>query len=213
MTPAMIQLQGVCLSAGSFYLGQVQLCLAAGEYVALMGKTGEGKTSLLECIAGLRQPTRGSIHLAGVDITQLPPALRGVGYVPQDLALFPHLNVRQNMAFSLRVRGMPDEGQVQQLAEWLGISHLLERRVTTLSGGEAQRTALARALAPQPSVLLLDEPFSALDEETRAQMYEVMRSLRAKTQLTVLHVTHSKAEAQELADRIITLGQLSQPVG
>ena len=209
MSPHFIQLEQVCLSAGSFHLKGVELTLAAGEYVALMGRTGEGKTSLLECLAGLRSPAAGRVLLAGQDITHLPPASRGIGYVPQDLALFPHLTVQQNLAFSLKVRGIPDQGQVQQLAAWLGISHLLPRRVTSLSGGEAQRTALGRALAPQPSVLLLDEPFSALDDATRSQMYDLMRSLRSKTQLTVLHVTHSKAEALELADRIVTLADLS----
>jgi ABC-type sugar transport system ATPase subunit len=209
MSSTMIQLQRVCLSAGSFKLSNVQLSVAAGEYVALMGRTGEGKTSLLECLAGLRDPASGSVLLAGRDITQLPPADRGIGYVPQDLALFPHLTVQQNLAFSLKVRGIPEQGQVHQLAEWLGISHLLTRRVTTLSGGEAQRTALGRALTSQPAVLLLDEPFSALDEVTRSQMYELMRSIRSKTELTVLHVTHSRAEALELADRIVSVSELS----
>ena len=201
----MIALQDITIQSGAFRLANVSLSLARGECVALMGRTGQGKTTIIEAICGLRKVTQGCIRIDGQDVTHLPPAQRGVGYVPQDLALFPTMTVRQNLAFALRIRRKPQA--VDELAGWLGIAPLLERRVTTLSGGEAQRTALGRALSFEPKVLLLDEPFSALDEETRAGMHQLMREVRQRTGVTVLHITHNRSEADALADRIITLEQ------
>ena len=204
----MIELRHITINSGSFFLRDLLLTLDAGEYVALMGKTGQGKTTILEAIAGLRTVSAGKIWLEGRDVTHLAPAQRGVGYVPQDLSLFTTMSVRQNLGFALRVRGMPQDQirlRVQSLAEWLGLASLLDRRVTELSGGEAQRTALGRALAFEPRLLLLDEPFSALDEETRTEMHRLMASVREHTGVTVLHVTHNRGEAVALADRIIHL--------
>jgi ABC-type sugar transport system ATPase subunit len=200
-----LRVTGLIVHSGAFQLGPLDLQLASGEYLALMGRTGCGKSTTLEAVAGLRTPVAGRIWIADQEVTALAPGLRGVGYVPQDLALFPTLTVEQNLAFGLTLRRQPWQSQVTELAHWLGISHLLQRRVTSLSGGEAQRTALGRALAIQPKLLLLDEPFSALDEETRKQMYQVMRQVRQRTGVTVLHVTHSRAEADELSDRRLVL--------
>jgi molybdate/tungstate transport system ATP-binding protein len=198
-----VTLTGVRVAAGGFNLGPLDLAIRQGEYVALMGRTGQGKSTLLEAIAGLRTVTAGRIRIGDRDVTELAPGERRVGYVPQDLALFPTLRVRENLAFALNIRGLPWQARVSEIADWLGIGHLLERKVTTLSGGEAQRCALGRALASEPELLLLDEPFSALDEETCEQMYELM--LRIREKVSVLHVTHHRAEAVRLGDRVLRL--------
>jgi ABC-type sugar transport system ATPase subunit len=206
--PTTIELRNLSITAGTFSLRDVSLSVRAGEYVALMGRTGQGKTTILEAIAGLREISAGAIILEGRDVTQLPPAQRGVGYVPQDLALFPTMSVRANLAFALKIRGFSWQermARVQDLAGWLGIASLLDRRVTSLSGGEAQRTALGRALSFQPQVLLLDEPFSALDDATREEMHQLMQRVREHTGVTVLHVTHNRAEAAALADRVLVI--------
>ncbi len=207
-TEPMIELDGLCIQSGGFSLSSLSLCVAGGEYVALMGRTGQGKTTILEAIAGLRTVTGGRVSIAGIEVTKLPPAVRGVGYVPQDLALFPTMTVEENLSFALRMRGIAKaviDERIRDLAGWLGIQSLLTRRVTMLSGGEAQRTALGRALSFKPKVLLLDEPFSALDETTREEMHDLMRQVREHTHVSVLHVTHNKAEASALADRVVTL--------
>ena len=201
----MIELRHVGIVSGAFNLRDVSLTLQSGEYVALMGRTGQGKTTILEAIAGLRTVTDGQIIIEGTDVTHLPPAQRGVGYVPQDLALFPTMTVRENLEFALRIRGTPNHQRIQSLSEWLGITSLLERSVGQLSGGEAQRTALGRALSFEPKVLLLDEPFSALDEDTRLEMHRLMASVCEKTGVTVLHVTHNRSEALALAKRMLTI--------
>src|SRR5439155_23700301 len=142
------------------------------------------------------------------DVTDLHPADRGVGYVPQDLSLFPTLRVRDNLGFALDVRRRPAlevSRRVDELAELLGLGRLLDRWPGGLSGGEAQRVALGRALAAAPPVLLLDEPLSALDEDTRAEMYALLRAVQRLTGVTVLHVTHSRREAEVLAGRLLVL--------
>jgi ABC-type sugar transport system ATPase subunit len=173
-----------------------------------MGRTGAGKTTLLETICGLKPVRTGTIRLMDVDVTHQTPAERGVGYVPQDLALFPTHTVRQHLGFALEVRGWSPravEGRVDELAELLGIRRLLDRRPLGLSGGESQRVALGRALAFRPPILLLDEPLSALDDTTRAEMYTLLRSVQRVTGVTTLHVTHSLSEAKVLADRLLLL--------
>jgi ABC-type sugar transport system ATPase subunit len=204
----MIELQDIGIASGSFRLSSISLRIAAGEHATLMGRTGQGKTTILEAIAGLRAITSGRILIDGSDVTSLPPAERGIGFVPQDLALFPTMSVRENVAFALRVRGWQAarcEARVHELADWLGLAKLLDRSVRTLSGGEAQRTALGRALAAQPKVLLLDEPFSALDDATRAEMHDLMRSVRAHSGVTVLHITHHRAESMALGTQRLEL--------
>ncbi len=211
----MIQLQDVTYQAGNFRLSPVTLHLAAGEYAVLMGKTGNGKTTLLELICGLRRCHGGRILIHGTDVTRFPPADRQVGYVPQDLALFPHLTVLEHLEFALRLRRLPTQqmhDRTEELANHLGISPLLKRSVQGLSGGEAQRVALGRALAARPRLLLLDEPLSALDHETRAELQQVLRNLNRTFQITILHVTHNLDEASALATRRLQIvqGQLTE---
>ena len=196
--------------AGSFSLADVSFELISGHYAILMGRTGRGKTTLLEVICGLRSATAGAIHIAHQNVTDLPPRARGIGYVPQDLALFSTMTVRENIGFALSIRRMTANDirrRVDELAALLGVQALLERMPIHLSGGEKQRVALGRALAAQPHVLLLDEPFSALDDHTRDEMHALMRTVRTATGATVLHVTHSRAEAQALGDQIFVLDQ------
>jgi molybdate/tungstate transport system ATP-binding protein len=197
----MISLENISWKApgGGFGLEDVSFAIPGGTYAVMMGATGCGKTTLLEILCGLRQPCRGRILLDDRDVTHLEPRERGIGYVPQDLALFPVKRVAAQIAFPLQMRGLKDEqGMIQELVEELGISHLMDRFPDALSGGEKQRVALARALAAQPRVLLLDEPLSALDEATRGQAMELLRSLQVRHGLTVLHVTHSASEAAAL---------------
>lgn len=204
----MISVRNLTLAQGAFRLDGASFEVPTGQYGVLMGRTGTGKTTILEAICGLRPLRAGSVQLMGHDVTFLKPAERGVGYVPQDRALFPTMTVRQHLAFALVVHRWSQTAiaqRVDELARLLGIAHLLYRFPAGLSGGEAQRVALGRALAMRPGVLLLDEPLSALDEETREEMYALLRTVREQTQVTVLHITHSREEAQRLADRILTL--------
>jgi ABC-type sugar transport system ATPase subunit len=204
----MIAVKDLAIRAGAFHLDGLSFHVADGEYAVLMGKTGSGKTTILEAICGLRPVRAGRIFLLGRDATRLRPADRGLGYVPQDLALFPTLNVRDHLAFGPEVRGWDRSSivrRVGELSELLGLGGLLDRKPHGLSGGEAQRVALGRALAFRPRVLLLDEPLSALDDETRADMYTLLRSVQRLTGVTALHVTHSLSEAKALADRILVL--------
>jgi ABC-type sugar transport system ATPase subunit len=165
-----------------------------------MGSTGCGKTTLLEVLCGLRRPQKGRVLIDGCDVTSLEPRERGIGYVPQDLALFPTLKVYDQIAFALKLRGLTAAARVRELADELVISHLLDRQTETLSGGEKQRVAIARALAASPKFLLLDEPLSALDEAMRGEAAAMLQRIQQQHQLTVLHVTHSQAEATQLAD-------------
>jgi len=168
-----------------------------------MGKTGCGKTSILEAVAGLRPIAGGQVRLGDRHVTFLEPGERGIGYVPQDAALFRTMTVYNHLAFALNLRGADRKAiqiRVVELADWLGIAHLLDRRPVGLSGGEAQRVALGRALSFRPRYLLLDEPLSSLDEDTRGSMVELLGRLRKSGDVTVLHVTHSRAEADRLAD-------------
>lgn len=211
----MIELHDITIRSGPFSLTNVTLTIPEGTYAVLMGGTGQGKTTILEAICGLRSVTRGRVLLNGHDVTRWKPGDRGVGYVPQDLALFPIMTVRGHLEFALRVRrcsrGLIRE-RVAELAHVLGIEPLLGRRVTNLSGGEAQRVALGRALSFRPRVLLLDEPLNALDEATRDRLCELLRSIQKQSGLTTLHITHGRSEARLLAERLFVLeaGQLHE---
>jgi ABC-type sugar transport system ATPase subunit len=203
-----IRLERVSVRAGRFRLVDVDLEVPAGQYCVLMGRTGSGKTTLLEAICGLRSVASGRIGLRGRDVTRLRPADRGVGYVPQDGALFPTATVRDHLAFGPSVHRWSRSAiaeRVAELAGLLGLGHLLDRKPPGLSGGEAQRVALGRALAARPDILCLDEPLSALDEETREEMYTLLDRVRRHTGVTTLHVTHHSAEAERLADRVVLL--------
>jgi len=210
----MIYVRGICLTAGSFHLRKVNLHVRAGEYFVLMGRTGSGKSLLLQSICGLLRPSAGSIAIDGRDVTHLEPRDRNLGYMPQDTGLFPHLSVWRNITFSLRVRGTGRKEarrQAEPLVKMLGVQPLLGRDCPRLSGGEKQKVALARALARNPKVLLLDEPVSALDEPTRADVCADLRRIQKALNLTVIHVCHSLAEAG-IADRVgvIEAGQVQQ---
>lgn len=211
----MIFVDQVTIKAGEFVLRDISLQLPHGCYGALMGRTGCGKSTMLEAIAGLKRVQSGRIIVNDRDVTHLPPAARGIGYVPQDGALFTTKTVFEQLAFALVIRHQPTnhiKKRVHELAELLGITHLLSRYPPGLSGGERQRIALGRALAFKPSLLLLDEPLSAIDEETRDEMYALLRLVHQESQLTALHVTHSPQEARALATHIFTLsGTNSSP--
>jgi molybdate/tungstate transport system ATP-binding protein len=210
-----IELDDLCIRQGAFALENLSFQVPSGAYSVLMGKTGCGKTSVLECVAGLRTPVSGRIRLHGHDVTDLAPGARGLGYVPQDGALFRTMRVRDQLAFALVIRHWPvrqiDE-RVKELAGWLGLEALLDRFTHGLSGGEAQRIALGRALAFHPRALLLDEPLSSLDEDTRGELTSLLKQLHARENLTVLHVTHSRSEAERLGDVIFRLenGKISE---
>jgi len=201
----MIDLKNVYLKAGSFILNDISIEVPAGRYAILMGRTGCGKTSLLEAIIGLKSVAGGKICLCGEDVTQIRPSGRGVGYVPQDRALFPTMTVREHLSFALEIRHEKPEAiseRVHSLAEELGISHLLDRKPQGLSGGEGQRVALGRALSFRPKILCLDEPLSAVDEAMREDLCELLKRVQRETQTTVLHVTHNLSEAEKMADDI-----------
>ena len=196
----------VALNQGEFHLSNVSFEVPAGAYAVLMGPTGCGKTTVLELLCGLRAPLIGKIHLDGADVTKLSPAARGVGYVPQDGALFPKLTVGEQIGFALRVRHAPEAevvARVAELGELLGVGHLLGRSPHGLSGGERQRVALGRALAFRPKVLCLDEPLGALDEDMHGEMCALLKSIHAESGVTALHVTHSANEAEELATQLL----------
>lgn len=204
----MIELRDVTIRAGQFKLEHISLDIAAGEYAVLMGKTGRGKSTILEAICGLRKVQAGRISIHETDVTDWSPADRQIGYVPQDLALFATLTVREHLEFALRLRKEPRKAvndRVAELSEVLGIMRLLDRTIRGLSGGESQRVALGRALSFRPSVLLLDEPLSALDEDTRREMHALLKTVKDNTGVTTLHVTHSVEEAEALADRRFVL--------
>ncbi len=211
----MIRLEGIAWQAGSFRLENVNLSIPTGQYAVLMGPTGCGKTTLLEIVCGLRRPFAGRVFIGDQDVTREPPAARGVGYVPQDGAMFPTMTVREQLGFALRLRRRPVAEiteRVDQLATELGITALLDRLPQHLSGGERQRVALGRALAAQPKVLVLDEPLSALDEELRDDLAALLRRVQRQHGVTALHITHSRAEAGQLADVLFRIkdGQVSE---
>lgn len=191
----MIELRDIAVRQGAFNLARVTLRVEAGAHAVVMGPTGCGKTTLLEVIAGLRDPVSGRVLLHGVDVTDVDPAARRVGYVPQEAAVFRTMTVRANLAFGLAIRRRDSAAAVAVLAERLKLTHLLDRRSVGLSGGEAQRVALGRALAFGPCVLLLDEPFNAADAATRADLIALLKDERERRALTVLHVTHDRSDA------------------
>lgn len=204
----MISITNLSVRQGKFALAAVTLAVPTGKYAVLMGKSGCGKTTILEVIAGLRAAAAGAIELAGRNVTHLRPGSRGLGYVPQDGALFPTLSVRDNLGFALDVRGTGRndiQKRIEELAGWLELGPLLDRMPARLSGGEKQRVALGRALAARPPVLLLDEPLAALDDETREQLVHMLLRLRETRSVTVLHVTHGRAEAERLGDLVFCL--------
>ncbi|MCX5684894.1 MAG: ATP-binding cassette domain-containing protein [Planctomycetota bacterium] len=211
----MLKIKDLALQAGEFRVEVAAMEVAAGEYFVLLGPNGSGKTLLLSCLAGLLRAERGTVLVAGQDVTHVEPRRRNIGYVPQDYGLFPHMDVARNITFALRVRGMAHAAAMERLApliELLNLRRLLEHWPLTLSGGERQKAALARALAIRPSLLLLDEPVSALDWPTRAEVLEQLRRVQQELAVTTIHVCHSPDEALAVADRagVMIGGRLAQ---
>jgi molybdate transport system ATP-binding protein/molybdate/tungstate transport system ATP-binding protein len=210
-----IELKNVDVTVADFNLQQINLMVAKGMYAVILGPTGAGKTVLLESIAGLHTIRAGEVLLDGRDVTDTVPEERGVSIVYQDYTLFPHLTVRENIIFGLKIRHML-QPKINEELEWIcgifEVEHLLNRLPATLSGGERQRVALARALITNPEILLLDEPLSALDAESREEMRFLLKNTQQKMGVTTLHVTHDFEEAMSLADNIVVInqGQIAQ---
>jgi molybdate transport system ATP-binding protein len=201
----MIEIKGLNLEFQNFALKNIDLEIRSGEYFLLVGPTGAGKTLLLETIAGLHRIKSGTITVDGDNITPLAPEKRDFGMVYQDCALFPHLSVAENIAFGIKVKARKKQ-DLDSIVSLLDIGHLLMRKPGKLSGGEKQKVALARALAIRPRLLLLDEPLSALDPETREGLRNELKKIHRQTAVTIIHVTHDFDEALTLADRIAVMG-------
>ncbi|MCX5999812.1 MAG: ABC transporter ATP-binding protein [Chloroflexi bacterium] len=211
----MIQIKDLTVEVGGFRLAEINLNVQSGEYLIILGPTGAGKTVLLETVAGLYPVLSGTISVDGREITDLRPEKRKVAIVYQDQALFPHLSVEQNIAFGLKLMKSPRQlihSKVSRMAELLGITDLLRRLPGTLSGGERQKAALARALITEPEVLLLDEPLSALDVLSRERMQRELAEMHRRLTVTTIHVTHDFEEAMALGDRVAIMnqGQIAQ---
>ena len=213
----MIRTEEMSFRIGTFQLQRLSINIAKGEYFILLGPPGSGKTIFLECLCGLKKINSGRIYIDGRNVTKLEPRTRGIGYVPQDYALFPHLSVERNIAFGLRVRGYKNkeiQAKITETSELLDIQRLLRRRIHGLSGGEKQRVALARALVLQPKILLLDEPVCALDEVTRQEVCAQLLGIQRCLGLTTIHVSHNLEEAFTVADRAAILNEgILQQVG
>ena len=199
-------------------LDDVSVEIPSGSLTALLGPSGSGKSTLLRVIAGLERPDAGSVEIDGRDATSLPPQRRGVGFVFQHYAAFKHMTVRENVAFGLKVARRPKaeiRARVAELLELVQLPGLADRYPAQLSGGQRQRMALARSLAVQPSVLLLDEPFGALDARVRQELRAWLRHLHDEVHVTTVFVTHDQEEAMEVADRIVVMhhGHIEQVGG
>jgi molybdopterin-binding protein len=206
----MIELKNLSVDLGEFVLNDISLNIEEGEYFIVLGPTGAGKTVLLESIAGLHPIKSGEIWLRGKEATRVEPEKRGVSIVYQDHVLFPHLSVKDNIIFGLRMHKVHADERKDRLkwvAELLGITNLLHRRPDTLSGGEKQKVALGRAIVTRPELLLVDEPLSALDPETRESVQQELRQLHRALGITILHVTHDFEEAIALGNRIAVIGE------
>jgi sulfate transport system ATP-binding protein len=204
-----IEVRNISKRFGDFQaLDDVSVDVAGDSLTALLGPSGSGKSTLLRIIAGLEWPDAGEIKLAGEDATALTPQKRGVGFVFQHYAAFKHMTVRQNVAFGLKIRKRPKDEVTQRVNELLDLVQLRgfgDRFPAQLSGGQRQRMALARALAPEPKVLLLDEPFGALDARVRAELRVWLRRLHEETHTTTVFVTHDQEEAMEVADSVVVM--------
>lgn len=210
MSGSMLQIENLSSRWGRFSLQNVEIAVEEGEYFVILGPTGAGKTLLLETVAGFHLPDRGRVLIGGEDVTHLPPEKRRVGFVYQDYMLFPHFTVRQNIEYGLRYCRHPGTlrgGRVDEIASLLKIRHLLGRSTLHLSGGEKQRVSLARALAVEPRLLLLDEPLSAIDQRFRLRLREDLAELHDKTGLTTVHVTHDHEEARAMARRLAVMNR------
>jgi sulfate/thiosulfate transport system ATP-binding protein len=211
-----IHAQNIVKRFGEFVaLDDVSLEIADGSLTALLGPSGSGKSTLLRVIAGLERPDKGTVLLSGQDVTRLPAHKRGIGFVFQHYAAFKHMTVAKNIAFGLEIRKRPKSEVKSRVAELIELVHLHglgDRYPSQLSGGQRQRMALARALAVEPEVLLLDEPFGALDARVRKDLREWLRRLHDEIHVTTVIVTHDQEEAMEVADRVVVMqdGRIEQ---
>ena len=206
----MIRISGLCIELRSFILRNMNLNIENGEYFILVGPSGSGKTVLLETIAGLHRVTSGRIVINNKDVTFLESEKRAIGMVYQDYALFPHLSVKENIVFGLRIRRERTERinlELSKVIQLLGIEHLLFRKPNTLSGGEKQKVALARALVTGPKVLLLDEPLCAIDSQSRENVRQGIARIRNELGITIVHVTHDFEEAITMGTQIAVIGE------
>jgi sulfate transport system ATP-binding protein len=215
----MIAVRGVRKTFGDFVaLDDVSLEIPDGSLTSLLGPSGSGKSTLLRIIAGLEQPDQGTVEIGGRDATAVPPQRRGIGFVFQHYAAFKHMTVRDNVAFGMKIRKQPKDrikARVDELLDVVGLSGYHARYPNQLSGGQRQRMALARALAVEPRVLLLDEPFGALDAKVRAELREWLRRLHDEVHVTTVLVTHDQEEAMTVSDHIAVMdgGRIEQTGG
>ncbi|ESW59294.1 MAG: ABC transporter ATP-binding protein, partial [Rhodobacter sp. CACIA14H1] len=216
MSQPLVAFEGVVKRFGSFTAVQrMDFEIRKGEFLAIMGSSGCGKTTTLRMLAGLEAPSEGTIRLSGKPIENLPTWERDTPMVWQSLALFPFLNVRENVEFALKMRGVGKAERRRRAEVWLDrmqITEFAERNIAQLSGGQRQRVALARSLVVEPEILLLDEPLSALDAALKVRMQSVLKSLQRETGITFVYVTHSQSEAFSMADRVVIMsrGQIEQ---
>ncbi len=216
-----IELKGICKSFdGEKVLNDINLDIYDNEFVTMLGPSGCGKTTTLRIIAGFETPDSGEVYFDGKKINDLPPYKRHINTVFQRYALFPHLNVYENIAFGLRVAKRPDDEiseRVKEMLKLVNMSGFEKRHVTTLSGGQQQRVAIARALINKPRVLLLDEPLGALDLKLRKDMQQELKNIRKQTGITFIYVTHDQEEALSLSDRVVVMNageilQVGEPI-
>jgi molybdate/tungstate transport system ATP-binding protein len=200
-----VEVENLSNSWAGFSLKNINIAVPEGGYFVLLGPTGSGKTLLLEAIAGAYSPAEGRIIVSGEDVSHLPPEKRRISYAPQNHLLFENMTVRRNIEYGLHAKGIDERDRQKRsthLVQMLGISHLVDRSPRNLSGGERQRVSLARALAVEPRAVLLDEPLSAVDAETKTTIIDYLRRVHKETGVTVIHVTHDRLEAAALAERI-----------
>lgn len=205
-----LNIQKLYLSAGDFVLRDISLEIPSGECAVLMGRSGAGKTTLMEGLCGLRKIEEGKIELDGIDITHLRPGERGIGLVPQDTVLFPHMTVREHLAFGPELLGWEKQmikERVDTLADSLGIVGLLDRKPQGLSGGEGKRVSLGRAIAARPKLLCLDEALTGLDQETHTSILRLLKDIIAREKFTTLHITHREEEARYLGQRVYRMAR------
>jgi len=205
MKNVMVEIKNLSIQLGKFKLNNINLDIYEKEIFAILGKTGSGKTVLLESVAGFYKCVSGNVNIAGKRVSDVPLERRGIGFVYQDFGLFPHMDVYDNICYGLKIKKIDKlviNEIIYKISDILSIGHILKQFPGTLSGGERQRTALARALVLKPKILLMDEPFSALDPTTKQMMYKQIEEIHKIFECTILFVTHDFNEAQKMADRI-----------